>query len=356
MSQPAAHSEPSHHHLDDGAPPRHGPTIRQSILVPTMFGLAIGAIFVAVFLAAFHAPRPHDLPVAFVGSSSELASAQGVVDKAAPGAIHLKAYSSEKGAVSALEHRSAYGAFVSSASGQSTLHYAGANGPAVTSTLEGVFAAVAASSQTTLKSDDTVPTSSGDTRSLSIFYAGFGLVLAGFLFGLISFQMTPRLQLRWRLVSLGAFSVLSGVVVAIVAGSAGFNALPGNVGAITAVTVLLAMAVGAATLLMMRVGGPIGTLLASLVLLILGNATGGGTLPPDFLPGWLRPLSDILPAGLGLRALQGESYFHNDGYARGVLLLGAWTVICLAIVYVIDVTADRRAAKANVGSHAAALA
>lgn len=355
MSSQAPSSD-TKHHLDDGASPRHGPTIRQSILVPTLFGLAIGSIFVAIFLAAFHAPKSHDLPVAFAGSGSELASAQAAIDKAAPGAISLRSYPSERAAIKAVQRRDAYGAYVLPDSGQPTLHYAGANGPAVTSTLEGIFGAAAKSDGSTLRSDDLVPTSSGDTRSLSIFYAGFGLVLAGFLFGLISFQMTPRLQLRWRFLSLVAFSILSGVVVAIVAGSSGFNALPGDIGAIAPVTMLLAMAVGSATLLLMRVGGPIGTLLASLVLLILGNATGGGTLPPDYLPGWLRPLSEILPAGLGLRALQGESYFSGDGYARGMLLLSLWSAICLGVVYIVDVAADRRTARVQGVSHASSRA
>jgi hypothetical protein len=339
--------------VTDGTPPRRGPSTRRSIIIPTMVGLVIGTVFVTIFLAAFHAPEPHDLPVAIVGTAEQVESVEQALAENAPGTIAFTLYDSAAAAQDAIEHRDVYGAYVIAEDGASAqLLYAGANGPAVTSTVQGVFGTVAQYSGATLATDDVVPTSSGDTRSLSIFYAGFGIVLAGYLFGLISSQMAPRLPLRWRLVSLAAFSILGGAAVALIAGSTGFNALPGNIAAIMAVTILLAASVGAATLLLMRIGGPVGTLLASLVLLILGNATGGGTLPAAYLPDWLRPLSDILPVGLGLRALQGESYFDGDGYALGIVLLAVWTIASIGIVFALDIGADRRRSRKAIAAAA----
>ncbi len=67
-------------------------------------------------------------------------------------------------------------------------------------------------------------------------------------------------------------------------------------------------------------------------MLMLCNATSGGVPPAAFLPDWLHPFSDILPAGLGLRALIGASYFNNDGYVSGLILLAIWIVVSLGIV------------------------
>lgn len=261
----------------------------------------------------------------------------------APGTIAFTGYASAAAAQDAIEHREVYGAYVIAADGTSAhLLYAAANGPAVAGTLEGLFGTVAQHSEATLNSQDVVPASRGDTCGLSIFYAGFGLVLAGYLVGLISSRIAPRLQLRWRLVTLIAFSVLGGVTVSLIAGNAGFNALPGNLATVMVVTIHLAMAVGSATLLLMRVGGPVGTLLASSILLILGNATSGGTLPPAYLPDWLRPLSEILPVGLGVRALQGASCFGGDGYLRGIILLIVCTLGSIGVVDAIGLAAQRR--------------
>ncbi|MER6918170.1 ABC transporter permease [Streptomyces spiralis] len=335
----------THHSLGDDAPAptTRGSSTRKAVLVPTMVGLVIGTLFVTIFLAAFHTPEPHGLPVGIVGSTSQVEAVEQKLVTNSPGRVAFTHYASVDAAQDAVEHRQVYGAYIVSGDGASTrLLYAGANGPAVTNTLQGIFGTVAQSSQATLGSQDVAPTSSGDTRGLSIFYSGFGLVLAGYLFGLVSSQMAPRLPLRRRLLSLTAFSTASGITVALTAGGTGFNALPGNLAAIMAVMILMAMAVGSATLLIMRVAGPAGTLLASLILLILGNATSGGTLPPAYLPDWLRPLSEILPVGLGVRALQGVSYFGGDGYLRGIVLLTVWALGSVAVLWVLDRAAARR--------------
>ncbi|MBZ2408300.1 hypothetical protein HX747_11860 [Streptomyces sp. L06] len=115
---------------------------------------------------------------------------------------------------------------------------------------------------------------------MSVFYAGFGVVLAGFLFGMMTYQMAPRLPYRRRMASLGAFSVLGGFAVALITGSLGFDALPGSFLGIAGIVALMAAAVGGTTMAFMRLFGKAGMSLASVVLLILGNATSGGTLPP----------------------------------------------------------------------------
>lgn len=190
-----------------------------------------------------------------------------------------------------------------------------------------------------MKTEDVVPAASGDTRGLGIFYAGFGIVLGAFLFALISAQMAPALQLRLRMLSIAIFAVLGGTAVALIASSTGFSVLPGNLAANISVIGLLAGAVSAGTLLLLRLGRQAGTLLASL---IIGNATSSGVLPAAYLPDWLHPFSAILPAGLGLRALFGESYFNNDGYVSGLILLTVWIVASLGIIAAMDVAADRR--------------
>lgn len=331
--------------LLDAIPAPSGPSPRRGVLIPAMVGLVIGTIFVSIFLAAFHAPRPHDLAVGVVGTPAQVAAISTGLTSNAAGSVKLVPFGSAGSARSGIEDRSVYGAVVIDADGKTVdLLYAGANGPAVQATLEGIFQGVAQGSGATLRPVDVVPASSGDTRSLSIFYTGFGLVLAGFLFGLISYQMAPRLPLRLRLLSLTAFAATAGTVTTLVAGPTGFNALPGDFASLAVVAVLLAGAVAAATVLIMRVAGAIGTMVATVLLLILGNATGGGTLPVAYLPDWLRPLADVLPVGLGIRALQGISYFDNDGFAAGVALLAVWIVGSVTILYAVDRAMDDRRA------------
>lgn len=68
-----------------------------------------------------------------------------------------------------------------------------------------------------------------------------------------------------------------------------------------------------------------------------GNASSGGIMPPAYLPAWLRPLSEILPVGVGVRALQGVSRFQDDGLASALVILPVWVLGAALILYLKDV-------------------
>lgn len=331
-------------HVMDAAPRQQGAAGPTGVLLPVAIVLIIGSLFVSVFLAAFHAPQPHHLPVAVVGTGAEAERVADGLERGLPGGFEVRGYADEGSARQAVQERTVYAAYVRGDGASDELLYAGANGPSVTTTVAGAFSQVAKASGHQLQQQDIVPAPAGDSRSMSVFYAGFGIVLAGFLFGMMTYQMAPRLQYRWRMVSLGAFSVLGGVAVALITGSLGFDALPGSFLGIAGIVALMAAAVGGTTMAFMRLFGKAGMSLASVVLLTFGNATSGGTLPPAYLPDWLHPLSEILPVGVGVRALQGLSHFQNDGLVAGVLILAAWTLVTTAALYWRDSHSPRREA------------
>jgi hypothetical protein len=298
-----------------------------------MVVLAIGLIFVAVYLAAFHAPRPHHLPVAVVASAQTARALQADVNRVIPGGFELNRVPSQHAARDAIAHRRAYGAMLAG-SGDLTLLYAGANGPAVVSLLEKVAGITAKATRTSLSTKDILPATAGDSRGLSIFYAAFGLVLAGFLFGTMTYQVAPRLKLRERLLSLLIFGVAGGVLIALIAKA--FSAVPGPFLGLAAVIALMAMAAGGFSMSFVRIFGGAGASLAAVILLVLGNSTSGGVVPTAFLPGWLHPLSEILPVGPGVRALDGLAYFHDDGLITALAVLIAWIVAAATALYLRD--------------------
>ncbi|MFF7334975.1 ABC transporter permease [Streptomyces sp. NPDC090306] len=349
MPEPTTHTEPHPappHHKMDTAPAQGGASGVAGVLLPVMIVLITGSLFVSIFLAAFHAPQPHNLPVAVVGTGAQAEQVADGLERGLPGGFEVKDYADEDSARHALQERDVYAAYVVGDSASSELLYAGANGPTVTSTLVGAFSGVAQASGDRLVQKDVVPASAGDTRGMSVFYAGFGIVLAGFLFGTMTYQMAPRLQYRRRMASLGTFAVLGGIIVALITGSLGFAALPGPFLGIAVIVALIAAAVGGTTMAFVRLFGKAGMSLASVVLLTFGNATSGGTLPPAYLPDWLKPLSGILPGGVGVRALQGLSHFDNDGLVVGVLTLATWALAAAALLYWRDSHSTRRRATA----------
>jgi hypothetical protein len=330
----------------DAPPARPGATGLKAILRPVIAALIIGGVFVSVYLAAFHAAKPHDLPVAVVGTSAQARQVADGLQRGLPGGFSVEQYADEAAARTALTHRKIYAAYIPAAQGPVQLLYAGANGPTVTATVTAAFSGAAQASGETLAERDILPASAGDTRGMSVFYAGFGIVLAGFLFAMNSYQSAPRLQYRWRMTSVALFSILGGLMVALITGSLAFAALPGPFLSIAFTAALMAAAISTTTMAFMRLFGPLGISLSTMVLLTVGNSTSGGSMPPAFLPGWLRPLSGILPVGVGVRAIQGISHFHNDGFAVAVPILAAWTLLACLAIYWSDVHAPRRRANA----------
>jgi hypothetical protein len=308
--------------------------------------LAIGAIFISVYLAAFHAPRPHELPVGVVGSAATAARVEAQLPAQPPDAFRIRLLPDVASARSAIEHGDLFAAYVATGEAPQLL-YAGARGPAVTSLIATDFGEVARASGWHLDAVDVVPASPNDARGLVVFYTTFGLVLAGYLFGIMTYQLAPLITITQRLLSLGAFGVLGGLTVATIV-RAGFDALPAPFLGTAGLVSLVAVAVGATTMLLVRSLGVAGSSIAAVVFMTLGNATSGGSLPPDFLPAWLHPLSAVLPVGVGVRAVNGLAYFHHDGLTSGIVILSIWALAGGGVLYGLDRSAASRSRHSGV--------
>ncbi|RPK32880.1 hypothetical protein EES40_36285 [Streptomyces sp. ADI93-02] len=331
--------QPRRRHRHTGARPTDAPPVRRgvtgtrAVIGPVITVLTVGLAFISMFLAAFHTPSAHRLPVAVAASDQAAALFDVKAQRLAPEAFQIERYPDEASARSAVEHRDAYAAYLLD-DGRPKLLYAGANGPAVTALVTPLAALPNGDGHKT-PVEDVLPLSSDDSRGLSVFYASFGLVLAGFLFGQVTYQVAPRLSFNQRVLSLGLFAVLGGLATTLIACTA-FGAIPGSFFGIFAIVTLLAGAVGSATVALIRTFGAVGAPLSSIFMLIVGNATSGGVLPPSFLPSWLQPLAFVMPSGVGVRALDGLAYFHHDGLGSGVVILSAWIAACVGVLYALD--------------------
>lgn len=127
---PSAAPRHAHHdHVVDATPPQRAADGLKAVLMPVAIVLVIGSIFVSVYLAAFHAPRPHDLPVAVVGAAQETQRVADGLERGVPGGFEVKQYADESTARHAVQDRAVYAAYVTGTSGSPELLYAGANGP-----------------------------------------------------------------------------------------------------------------------------------------------------------------------------------------------------------------------------------
>jgi len=301
--------------------PRH-PLPYRAVAGFIVASAAFAAIFVALTLSAFHAPRPHDLPVGIVGPAALTTRVEHAVDSAAPGAFGWRSYPSEASARTEIAQREVDGALVTSGRDLRLLvAQAGGTGPA--QVLTQAFGVAAARSGRQLVVADVVPPLPGDTQALSSFFVVLGVLIPSLAAGSGSALAFRRKGPALAVGAPVAVAVVIGVVSAAVAdGIAGL----GNYGAIAGVVALFALAVAAPTALLARIFPPLVTV-AVLVFIVFGIPVSGGPANlASFGPAFLRALDPVLPLGVAASVVRNVVYFggHATACTSGSWPPGPW--------------------------------
>ena len=294
---------------------------------------AFAAIFVALTLSAFHAPRPHDLPVGIVGPAAVTSRVEHALDSAAPGAFGWRSYPSGTGARTGIAQREVDGALVASGPSLRLLvAQGGGTGPA--QVLTQAFGVVAARSGRHLVVADVVPPLPGDTEALSSFFVVLAVLIPSLAAGSGSALAFRRGRPALAVAAPVAVAVVIGAVSAAVAdGIAGL----GNYAAIAGVVALFSLAVAAPT-----------AVLAVLAFIVFGIPVSGGPANlASFGPVFLRVLDPVLPLGVAASVVRNVAYFGGHATALHLWVLTAWALA--GVVGLIGVTTLRRPAPALTG-------
>jgi nucleotide-binding universal stress UspA family protein len=301
---------------------------------------AFAAIFVALAVGAYHAPRPHNLPVGIVGSATVTGGVEHALDGALPGAISWRSYPSAAAARTGIMQREVDGALVASGAPLRGLIATG-GGTAPANFLTQAFGTVAAKTGHPLVVTDVVPPLPGDTQALSSFF----LLLASLIPSVAAGSGTA-LAFRKARPALGiaapvAVAVAIGLVSAAVAdGIAGLGHYP----AVAGVTALFSLAVTAPTAVLARIKPPL-VALAVLLFIVAGIPDSGGPANlTSFSAAGFRAFDSVLPLGVAASVLRNVVYFGGHSTALHLWVLAAWAVAGLAGLAVL--TTRRRPAVA----------
>jgi nucleotide-binding universal stress UspA family protein len=302
---------------------------------------AFAAIFVALAVGAYHAPRPHNLPVGIVGSASVNGGIEHALDTALPGAIDWHSYPSAADARSGITQRQVDGALVASGPALRGLVATG-GGTAPANFLTQAFGTVAAKTGHPLVVTDVVPPLPGDTQALSSFFLLLGALIPSVAAGSGSALAFRKARPALGVASPVAVAVAIGLVSAAVAdGIAGL----GNFAAIAGVTALFSLAVAAPTAVLARIKPPLVTV-AVLLFIVAGIPDSGGPANlASFSAAGFRLFDSVLPLGVAASVTRNVVYFGGHSTALHLWVLAAWAVAGLAGLVVL--TTRRRAVPAG---------
>ena len=302
---------------------------------------AFAAIFVALAVGAYHAPRPHNLPVGIVASATVSGGVEHALDGALPGAISWRSYPSAAAAQAGIMQREVDGALVASGAGLRGLIATG-GGTAPANFLTQAFGTVAARTGHPLTVTDVVPPLPDDTQALSSFFLLLGALIPSLVAGSGSALAFRKARPALGIAAPVAVAVAIGLVSAAVAdGIAGL----GNFAAIAGVTALFSLAVAAPTAVLARIKPPL-VAVAVFLFVVAGIPDSGGpaNLAPFSAAGF-RFFDSVLPLGLAANVTRNVVYFGGHATALHLWVLAAWALAGLAGLAVL--TTRRRAVPAG---------
>ncbi len=310
---------------------------------------AVSLLFIASYAGALHEPRPHDVPVAVEAAVPAKVSAE--LDRSP--AIRVVAKRSAGAAIEAINTRDVYGALLAQRRGL-VLVVAPAAGPAVAEALKATLPPQLRRSGVPVTVRTVHPLPEADSRGLVGFYTVVGWIVGGYLgatfLGLIFGTQPGRRHTVWRLGALGILALLTGFGgAAVAAGIGDWSASLFSLGLVGTLTVA---AVGAVTVALQSVLGLIGTGLAILIFVVLGNPASGGPYSAELLPGLWRAIGQLIPTGAATTALRDIAYFPDASVAGPVLVIAIWLVAGVVVALALGqrrgpLTEDEAAASAG---------
>ncbi|KMS73332.1 membrane protein [Streptomyces viridochromogenes] len=309
-------------------------TPRATLLVTGVVALAL--LFIASYVGALHDPKPRNVPIGVVAPE---VAAQQTVDRLEnlPGApLSPRTVADEETARRQILNRDIDGALLINPTGTTdTLLVATGAGRVLATTLETLLTTLEKSEARTLRTLDVVPADRHDANGLTSFYVTVGWCVGGYLCASImtissgAGRPTPRRSLI-RLIAMAVVALVAGLGGALIVGPV-LGALPGSIAALWGVGALIVFAVGAATLAFQAIFGLAGIGLVILIVVILGNPSAGGALPPPLLPPFWRDIGPALPPGAGTWATRSIAYFKGNDTTGSLLVLSAWAAAGTAI-------------------------
>lgn len=292
--------------------------------------LALHLAFIASYVGGLHQPEPHRVPIAIASTSpAALAQVQPVLAMQGD-AIDARTVPDEATARRLIAHRDVYAALVIGANGGTgdRLLIATAASPALAELISDQVRVAEAQASRAVEVVDVVPLPDGDPRGLSGFYLVVGWVVGGYLLATalgVARGMAPRSR-RAALARLGVtalYSVASGFAGAALVGPV-LDVLPRHGIPLAASGMLIVFASAAATMAAQAMFGLLGTGLAIVAFVVLGNPSSGGPFQKELLPHFWRVIGDYLPPGAGTTLTRYVVYFPDASVLRPLVVLAAY--------------------------------
>ncbi len=276
-------------------------------------------MFCLCYVAAFHAPHPHEVPVALVDAPAGLRAA---IEKALPGVLDLQTYASVDSARQAVLHGHVAIAFDGSTD---TVYRATAHqyqvAALIPATLEPIFTAQGI----TVTSTDLAPLPGWDEYGTVSLYLMLSWCIGGYMVAMFIGLMGAPLRHRTRVVVILSGGVLISAITNTLAGPV-IGAVHGHFGMLFLIGWGWIVAIGLAVNGFSYFAGRFIALPAMVVFIFLSMPSSGAAYPSWFMPQPFAWLNHVVVGSGITEMLKRELYDVGPGFGRGLTMMLAYAV------------------------------
>ena len=288
--------------------------------------------FILSYVAAFHAPKPHEIRLGIVSPSEKIseqtADKMNAIDSHPLNAVPV---ADKDTAIQQIKSGELSAALVINIFGKTdTLLISSGGGATVANAVTKVVTLLEATQDRTVIVEDVVPLQSGDNYGLTGFYLCIGWIVGGYLMASLlgvsagARPATPR-RAYFRLGAIVPYAIISGFGGAFIVDQV-LGALTGHFMALWGLGTLLVAAAATVTMAFQVMFGVIGIGIAVLVFVILGNPSAGGAYQTELLPPFWRFLSNGLPTGAGTDTVRRIVYLDSNGISGHLIVISVWVI------------------------------
>lgn len=307
------------------------------LLTPLLMCLGMGL----AYQGAFHAPSPHHLKLAIVGTTPQTqVLAQTLKDKAGD-ALDVTTVPSLEDAHAKLMDRALVGAYVPDPNAP-RLIVASANSDTSATVAEKVFSQVAGHSGKPLAVEDIAPTAKGDPTGQGLFFLLVAISIGSYGSAAVLGAAGGALAMRFRaLLGLGTALAVSAIGAAL-AGPI-FHIVDHDLVGLWALSLVYSAGVIAIGTALHSFLGRWTTLSMMVLFVMLNFTSSGGVFRPDLQNGFFGALHSFWNGAGFLEGARSMLYFHRKaGFSGHLTSLALWVVAGVALLLIAGAAERRR--------------
>ncbi|RFA17195.1 hypothetical protein B7R21_00165 [Subtercola boreus] len=283
--------------------------------------------FCLCYVAAFHAPHPHDVPVGIVGSAQQFESD---LDRTVPGVVSVESLATVDEAKAAVLSGRVAVAFDPATS---TIFKASAHQYQVSALLPVLITPALQAENITPTTLDLAPLPPYDEYGTVSMYLMLAWCIGGYMVAMFIGLMGAPLRHRSRMAVIVVGGALISLITNVLAGPV-VGAVDGHFGALFLIAWGWIVAVGLAVNGLSYFAGRFIAVPAMIIFVFLSMPSSGAAYPSWFMPEPFAWLNHVVVGSGITEMLKRELYGVGPGFARGFIMMAGYAVVGLVLMFV----------------------